>query len=96
MTMAIPGEGYVDRGKLQYFGGRPFVSDGEFKAPAAPCEHALQIGKVREDSEMGVWRIPLTYVIFKGHPEEYKTEGYCVHCALAYLMRSQGREEGIP
>jgi len=45
---------------------------------------------------MGVWRIPLTYVIFKGHPEEYKTEGYCVHCALAYLMRSQGREEGIP
>jgi len=93
--MTVPGEGYVEKGKLHRFGGKPFVEGGAFRAPEAPCEHAVLIGTDRRD-QMKVWTLPLTYVIFKGHPEEYKTEGYCVHCAVAFHMRAQGREDGVP
>jgi len=92
--MAVPGEGYVDKGKLHYFGGKPFVENGEFSFEDRPCSHGILLGKNSKGKD--IWRIPLSYVVFIGHPEEYKSQGYCVHCAVGYVMKFQGETEGIP
>jgi len=82
--VTVPGEGYVDKGNLRYFGGHPFVENGEWKTP---CPHATFVGKSPKGHD--VWRIPLSFVIFIGHPEEYKTEGYCVLCAVDFVRRTE-------
>jgi len=82
--MVTPGEGFVDRGKLVYYGGKPFVEKGVFKQP---CPHSTYIGVNSKGNPNH--EIPLTFVIFKGHPEEYKTEGICVLCAVEFLLRCQ-------
>lgn len=85
--MVTPGEGFVDRGKLFYFGGKPFVEKGVFKQA---CPHSTHLGTNSKGDP--VYEMPLTFVIFKGHPEEFKTQGVCVLCAVDFYLQAHEPE----
>lgn len=86
--MVTPGEGFVDKGKLIYFGGRPFVENGEF---ATGCPHSTFLGLNSKGDP--IHRIPFTFVMFQGHPEEYKTKGVCVLCVIDFFLSHESKDE---